>query len=178
MVSSYGNALDNEQNGLGKQVTLIIRASLSLLAIWTFATAAAFAAMPPHVAKKLQDAADYHIQVELAAVTIPVKSPGNCIIEGNIIQIFRDRKGRLAKSDKLGFPIPCLRIKDPIDRGGLLRLYVENLIEARYIEVYLNDQNGKLIPATSQYRVIESGSEKSQLQIKRRRNRGLDLRGK
>lgn len=119
---------------------------------------AASAMMAPEYYQKARAEAPYHVQIAITRVEAPRVGAGACGVEGQVLQIFKDTTGKLAKDMIIGFPVACRRQGDVVPIGGTVWLNTEALEHADYMEVYLDDAaegfdvalwNYKLIPALS-----------------------------
>ena len=121
---------------------------------------AADAALPPYVYEQARDQATYHLQIKVMGVTPPAKTPGECETSGEVVRIFRDRSRTLRLGTRLAFAVSCSRRGDPPIVGGVLWTDYDALMRARYLEAFLNHENGRYQVALSQSRIIEAPTDK------------------
>jgi len=117
------------------------------------------AALPPYVYAQARDQATYHLQIKVTDVTPPAKTPGECETSGEVVRIFRDRSGTLRLGDRLAFAVSCSRRGDPRIVGGVLWTDYDALMRARYLEAFLNRENGRYRIALWQSRIIEAPTD-------------------
>ena len=98
----------------------------------------ALAVMPPWVYQEARDTAMFHIQVKVLKVAGPSQTPGNCSVTGEVVRIFRDTPGTLKSGTPLTFSVSCSKPGDPVTIGGTLWTDYDRLMQAEYLEVFLN----------------------------------------
>lgn len=96
------------------------------------------AVMPPWVYEEARDKAMFHVQVKILKVTAPAQTPGECAVEGEVVQIFRDTPGTLKQGTVLTFTVSCSKPGDPVIVGGTLWTNLDSLMQAKYLEAFLN----------------------------------------
>lgn len=143
----------------------IFRASALGAAILFLGTGLAHAVLPPGVYQKARAEAAYHVQVAIDGVKVPAETPGACEVSGKIVQIFRDTQGNLKDGETISFPIDCIRSDAEAFPGPAQWTGVNELDDARFIEVYLNDEDDGLKTARWQSRIIEEPSPNPQLPV-------------
>lgn len=136
---------------------------IGLLLFWW--TVSAHALMPPETYRKARAEAAYHVQIAVTKVDAPRHGPGDCYVEGQVLEIFKDASGKLAKDAVVGFPVACRRAGDRVPIGGTLWLDTDALEKADYIEVYLNAAGEGYVPALWNYRIIAQPSATPQLPV-------------
>jgi hypothetical protein len=110
-----------------------------LLVVFSFD---AQAVMPPSVYRAAAQKAAYHVQVRIAALKAPSKTPGACLLAGKVVRIFRNRGKALKAGQVIHFAIHCKKKGDPIPPGGVIWKSLEQLKKAQYVEVALNGGKG------------------------------------
>ena len=119
--------------------TLVITALLLL-----FGASTALAVMPPDVYRQAEKNAAFHVQVKVLKVVVPKKTPGECMVTGEVVTIFRDLPKKLKVGRRIAFAVSCRARGDEIPAGGTLWTGRDELLKARYIEAALNsDKAGK-----------------------------------
>ena len=113
------------------------------------------AALPPKFYQQAREQATHHVQVKVIGVAPPLKTPGECGVTGDVIRIFRDRPATLKPGTRLAFTVSCARRGDPPIVGGTLWTDYDELINAKYLEVFLNQNDGRYEVALWQSRIIE-----------------------
>lgn len=98
----------------------------------------AWAVMPPQVYQEARDTAMFHVQVKIVNVTGPATTPGACTVSGKVVRLFRNKPGTLKQGDTLNFTVSCTRPGDPVVVGGTLWTDFHSLMQAKYLEVFLN----------------------------------------
>jgi hypothetical protein len=121
-------------------------------------TTSAHAMMAPEYYRKAREEAPYHVQVAISRVTPPPSGPGTCMVEGKIVEVFKDTSAKLTVGTPIRFPIACYRSGD-VDRvpiGGTIWTDLEALTRARYVEVYLVDAGDGFDTALWQSQIIDA----------------------
>ena len=88
-------------------------------------------------------------------VAPPLKTPGACGVTGDVVRIFRDRRATLKMGTRLAFTVSCARRGDPPIVGGTIWKDYDRLMNAKYLEVFLNQDSGRYEVALWQSRIIE-----------------------
>ena len=88
-------------------------------------------------------------------VAPPLKTPGDCGVTGDVVRIFRDRRATLKMGTRLAFTVSCARRGDPPIVGGTIWKDYDRLMNAKYLEVFLNQADGRYEVALWQSRIIE-----------------------
>jgi hypothetical protein len=106
--------------------------------------------------------AKHHAQIRVVKFAIPVVTPGDCRIWGQVVQIFKGETRTFRDGTSLEFDISCKRRNDLVPTGDTQWLEVRDLKQARFIETYLNSRRVDAatvyrVPAW-QYRLIEAPS--------------------
>ncbi len=133
----------------------IVRVAIALL----FMTGAALALMPPEVYRKARAEAAYHVQIAITKVDAPRQGPGGCLVEGQVVKIFKDADDALKMDQIVGFPVACHRRGESVPIGGTIWLDTDQLEKAEYIEVYLNRDADGFTPALWNYQIIPKPSD-------------------
>ncbi len=128
-------------------------------------SAGASAMMPPEVYRKARANAPYHVQIAITKVDAPRTGPGGCLVEGQVLKIFKNTGDRLAKDQIIGFPVACYRRGDKVPVGGTLWLDTDQLEKAEYMEVYLNEDGEGFTPALWNYHILQKLSDTPQMPI-------------
>jgi hypothetical protein len=123
------------------------------------------ALMAPEYYQKARADAQYHVQIDITKVDAPREGAGTCAVEGQVLEIFKDASGKLAKDEIIGFTVACHRKGDKVPIGGTLWLDTDELEKADYMEVYLNDGPGGLDVALWNYKLIPKISATPQLPV-------------
>ena len=118
-----------------------------------------FAVMPPWVYEKARNEALYHIQVRVLSVNGPAKTPGECAVTSEVVRIFRDKPGKLKQAVKVAFTISCQKPGDGPIVGGTLWTDYESLLNAQYLEVFLNGNGRGYEVALWQSKIIEKPTD-------------------
>lgn len=139
----------------------ILSSAVSLLLL----TAVAHALMPPEVYRKARAEAAYHVQLAITKVDAPRQGPGGCLVEGQVLKVFKDTGGRIAPDQIISFPVACYRRGDSVPIGGTLWLDTDQLEKADYMEVYLNADGEGFAPALWNYRLIPKPSDTPQIPV-------------
>lgn len=142
-----------------------MRRSVGSVALLLLLTGVAQALMPPEVYSKARADAAYHVQIGITKVDAPRKGPGGCLVEGQVLKIFKDSGEKLAKDQVISFPVACYRRGDTVPIGGTLWLDTDQLEKADFIEVYLNEDGEGFEPALWNYRLISGLSDKPQIPV-------------
>ena len=125
----------------------------------------AYALMAPEYYQKARGEAQYHVQIDITKVEAPRTGAGTCAVEGQVLQIFKDATGKLAKDQIIGFTVSCRRKDDKVPIGGMLWLDTDALEKADYMEVYLNDAADGFDVALWNYKLIPKLSAAPQLPV-------------
>jgi hypothetical protein len=126
---------------------------------------AASAMMAPEFYRKARAEAPYHVQIAITKVDAPRVGPGTCGVEGQVLEIFKDATGKLAKDMVIGFSVACYRRGETLPVGGVVWLEIDALEQADYMEVYLADAaNGFEVPLWN-YRLIPKPSSAPQFPV-------------
>lgn len=123
------------------------------------------AALAPEYYRRAREQAAYHVQVGITKVTAPRPGPGGCVVEGQVLRIFKNEGETLTPDMRIGFPVACYRQGESVPIGGTQWLNTDELEKADYMEVYLDDVDGSLEPAMWNYRLIPELSETPQLPV-------------
>jgi tetratricopeptide (TPR) repeat protein len=124
------------------------------------AVSGASAVLPPQVYENARAEATYHVQVKIATVSPPSRTPGDCETTGEVVRIFRDKSGTLRLGTRVDFTVSCMRRGDPPIIGGTLWTDYDALMRARYLEAFLNPGAGRYHVAAWQSRIIEAVTDK------------------
>jgi hypothetical protein len=124
-----------------------------------FLTARASALMPPWVYQQARDGAMFHVQVKIVKVTGPARTPGECAVTGEVVRIFRNTPGTLRPGATLDFTVSCSKHGDPVIIGGTSWTDYDSLMQAKYLEVFLNSTERGYEVALWQSRIIEAPTE-------------------
>jgi len=106
-----------------------------------------------------------HLQVEVADLFVPEKTPCYCEVQATIRRIFDDRLGLLEVGQPVALDIACVRAGDVVTSSRALWTRVEDLKVARFLEVYLDldaDSHHPRIP-TLNYALSGTAIEKPTL---------------
>jgi hypothetical protein len=125
-----------------------------------FIPTGASAVMPPWVYQKARDTAMFHAQVKVLHVTGPARTPGECVVTGEVVRIFRNTPGTLRPKAALHFTVSCSKPGDPMIVGGTLWKDYNRLMKAKYLEVFLNSEGGNYEVALWQSRIIAAPTER------------------
>jgi hypothetical protein len=117
------------------------------------------AVMPPWVYEKARNEAMYHVQVRILTVNGPAKTPGECAITGELVRIFRDKSGKLKQGTRVAFTVSCRKSADPAIASGTLWQDYDAMLDAQYIEVFLNSNGRGYEVALWQSSIIEKPSD-------------------
>ena len=118
-----------------------------------------FAVMPPWVYEKARNEAPYHIQVRVLSVNGPARTPGECAITSEVVRIFRDQPGKLKQGLRVAFTVSCQKPEDRPIVGGTLWTDYESLLNAQYLEVFLNGNERGYEVALWQSKIIEKPTD-------------------
>lgn len=140
--------------------------ALALLAPALLAPGIAFGVMRDGDFERERLNAMHHVQVRILKIAVPVVTPGDCRIWGEVVALFKGAKRYLREGTKLEFDISCKRRNDLIPTGDTQWLEVAQLQDTRFIEAYLNStrDGGAVafrVPAW-QYRIIEAPTSNPQ----------------
>jgi hypothetical protein len=124
-----------------------------------FLAAKASALMPPWVYQQARDTAMFHIQVKVVHVTGPTRTPGECSVTGEVVQIFRSTPGTLQQGATLNFTVSCSKHGEPVIIGGTMWTDYDSLMQAKYLEVFLNSAEHGYEVALWQSSIIEAPTE-------------------
>ena len=114
------------------------------------------AAPSPNYAVRLT--ADFHVQLQVSDSVLPDMFPGQCVVSGLVVRVFRDRTDTLEEGDKIKFVTLCT-VMTP-DFESTVISDADELTEARYLELFLNpglETDYDL--AGHQYMVIKGATE-------------------
>jgi len=112
--------------------------------------------LPPQEYEKARKKARYHLQVSVEYVPDNVKMPcENLSIEGKIVCIFRGRRS-MRIGDSVQFDVAVQGEPYIIMSSGILWLNYSNLLQANYMEVFLNGKPPSCSIALYQYKLIEA----------------------
>jgi hypothetical protein len=129
------------------------------------AATAANAALAPEWYRKARAEAPYHVQVAVRRVVPPSPSPGACMVDGDIVTIFRDTPGSLDVGAPISFAVSCMQPGDLVPIGGTIWTQINRLEAARYIEAYLSGGPERYDTALDQTRIIPEPSEAPQFPV-------------
>jgi hypothetical protein len=116
----------------------------------------AWAVMPPWVYQEARDTAMFHVQVKILKVTGPPQTPGECLVTGEVIRIFRDTPGTLHSGTPLTFSVSCSKRGDQVVVGGTFWTDYDRLRQAKHLEVFLNKTDTGYEVALWQSHIIEA----------------------
>jgi hypothetical protein len=119
----------------------------------------AFAVMPPWVYERARETAMQHLQVRVLRVVGPPETPGECRVTGEVARIFRDRSAVVTLGTPLDFTVSCSKPGDTVPIGGTLWTDYEELVLAKYLEVFLDSDESGYHVALWQSRIIETPTE-------------------
>ncbi len=139
----------------------VLGSAVSLLLL----TVAAHALMAPEIYRKARAEAAYHVQLAITKVDAPRQGPGGCLVEGQVLKVFKDAGGKISPDQTISFPVACYRRGDAVPIGGTLWLDTDQLEKADYMEVYLNEDGEGFAPALWNYRLIPKPSETAQIPV-------------
>jgi hypothetical protein len=128
-------------------------------------TASASALMAPEYYQKARAEAPYHVQVEIALVSAPEEGPGDCTVEGTVVEVFKDATGKLKKGTPVSFAVACYNEADRLPIGGVMWTKADALQQAKYIEVYLVDAAEGFDVALWQSKIIAAPSAQPQFPV-------------
>lgn len=140
------------------------RAFISVVSLLLL-TGIAHALMPPEVYRKARTDAAFHVQLAITKVDAPRQGPGGCLVEGQVLRIFKNQGDKLAKDESISFPVACRREGDTVPIGGTLWLDTGALEKADYLEVYLNEDGEGFQPALWNYKIVSQLSDAPQLPV-------------
>jgi hypothetical protein len=138
---------------------------IGLAAAMLLTVTQAEALMPPWVYRDARANAPYHVQIAVSRVMEPAQTPGACAVAGDVVEAFRDATGKLPKGTPVSFPVSCMRPGDKVPIGGTMWTTVENLKQARFVEVYLVAAGQGYTSALDQMRIIAAPSESPQFPV-------------
>jgi hypothetical protein len=121
--------------------------------------------MAPEYYRKARAEAPHHVQVEIALVSAPEDGPGDCTVEGRVVEAFKDATGKLKKDTPVSFPVACYHEGDRVPVGGVMWTEVDALQQAKYIEVYLVDAGEGYDVALWQSKIIAAPSAAPQFPV-------------
>lgn len=130
-----------------------------------FLPTSAFAVMPPWVYQKARDTAMFHVQVKVRNVTGPARTPGECVVTGEVVRIFRNTPDTLRPGATLAFTVSCSKPGDPMIVGGTLWKDYDSLLKAEYLEVFLNSTEHGYEVALWQSGIIEAPTDQPTLSL-------------
>jgi len=136
---------------------LLAHGSRILLAVALIAEG--WAMMPPEEYRKARDGAQFHLQLALNKVTPPARFPGQCLVEGKVVTVFR---GALAAGTPMRLEVSCKRDGDRAPPGGEFWTRWEELAQARFLEAYVNREGEGYAIAAWQSAMIGKPSAKPQ----------------
>jgi hypothetical protein len=125
----------------------------------------AHAMMAPEHYRRARAEAPYHLQVAIDKVTPPAEGPGDCRVEGTVVEVFKDTEGKLPVGTPLSFGVACYRPGDRMPVGGTVWTQVAALESAKYIEVYLVDDGPGFSITLSNSRIIDAPSKQPQFPV-------------
>ena len=115
---------------------------------------------PPGTDKVWRQRAPFHLQVKVISVTIPSRTPGDCVVQAKALRVFRASVFAIRSGSILSFSLACKREKEPGYIGGYPPYSVRELLEAKFMEVFLNQaRDGELSTGTATSSVIEGPTE-------------------
>lgn len=123
------------------------------------------ALMAPQYYQKARADAPYHVQIAVTHVGLPSATPGNCTVEGTVVQIFKNATGKLKADASIDFPVACMRPGDKVLLGGTMWTDADALSKARYVEAYLVDAGDGFDVALWQSRIIVAPSPTPQFPV-------------
>lgn len=103
-----------------------------------FVPSLALAVLPPDAYREARRTAAHHLQVRVDSVSLPARTPGQCRVEGTVVQIFRDRPAALKPDQRVSFGIACSRPGDEVPDGPVLWTRVTTVQNAKYFEIFAN----------------------------------------
>jgi hypothetical protein len=135
---------------------------LGLCLVWVLGLgiSMADAVLPPKVYEQARELATYHVQVKVVRVAPPPTTPGECQLTGEVVRVFRDKSATLTMWTRLEFMVSCIRRGDTPLIGGTLWTDLGELMKARYLEVFLNQVDGKYEVALWQSRILEAPTDR------------------
>ncbi|MEI9901606.1 MAG: hypothetical protein WDN31_17500 [Hyphomicrobium sp.] len=86
----------------------VLGSAVSLLLL----TVAAHALMAPEIYRKARAEAAYHVQLAITKVDAPRQGPGGCLVEGQVLKVFKDAGGKISPDQTISFPVACYRRGD------------------------------------------------------------------
>lgn len=142
--------------------------------LWILATlicvSLVFTVLPANSAPKPNYAArltaNFHLQIEVTSLQLPDEMPGQCLVSGTIVRLFRARIETLDTGDRLDVPVDCtLAVEE--ETGGDITA-VKELQDAQYIEMYVNPRmEAGFELADQQFMVIANPSDQPQCETER-----------
>jgi hypothetical protein len=121
--------------------------------------------MAPEYYRNARAEAPYHVQIAITKVDAPRQGPGSCSVTGQVLEIFKNATGKLAKDMLIDFTVACHRKGDTVPVGGTVWLDTDELEHADYMEVYLTDADEGFAVALWNYELIPRLSSTPQLPV-------------
>ena len=110
--------------------------------------------------------ANFHLQVQISALTTPEFMPGACVVKGTVVRLFRARTDTSDMGDTIEVPVLCTVAKEEELTGDIAA--VEELANARFIEMYVNPlPEAGFELARQQFMVIVRPSDDPQCETER-----------
>lgn len=132
--------------------------------VFLFTTLPANSAPKPNYAARLT--ADFHLQIEVTSLQLPDEMPGQCLVSGTIVRLFRARIDTLDTGDRLDVPVDCTLSTDEEPGGDITA--VKELQDAQFIEMYVNPRvDAGFELAEQQFMVIKNPSDQPQCETER-----------
>jgi hypothetical protein len=115
--------------------------------------------LPPHEYEKARRNARFHLQVVIEEVPSHVKTPcEQLLITGKVVRIFRGRHN-LRQGDFVKFNIAVQGEPYVAMCSGIFWLNYSNLLQAKYMEVYLNGNPPNCSVALWQYALLDISTD-------------------
>lgn len=114
--------------------------------------------LPPHVYQEARNNARFHAQVEIRSVPENAPTPCSVRVEARVVRVFRGGRS-LRAGDPVTFSVDVMRAGDPLPAGGTLWMEYSRLLDAKYLEVFLDGEPPHCAAPRWQYQRIEAPTD-------------------
>ncbi|WP_338867846.1 hypothetical protein [Myxococcus stipitatus] len=113
--------------------------------------------LPPHEYARAALSAELHVQVAVDRVELPLTTPGDAVVTGRIVQLFRGAPSLL--SHPVSFTVDVCRDDDDVEPGGVFWTDPEKLERAAVVEVFLNSREGEFRNASYEVSLLDAPTD-------------------
>lgn len=131
--------------------------ALAILGLVAGIVPAAAQTFPDRAYRDARLKSEFHIQIAIERVTVPSPTPGLCVVFGSIETVFR---GPVTKGTHIELDVECKRKADVVKPGAAIWLDVDQLLEAKHMEAFVNRGPYGFAHALWQHAIIAAPTDK------------------